>query len=91
MSKSDLIGCINESVFVSNGVVHHCRVQWAACEPKWGGRGRHYLMAVEVLPEHDEPKTVHLMFRASTPRNALVKLLNDAVETSSRGDVAHGS
>ena len=59
--------------------------------PACCGRGRHYVVAVEVLPEHDEPKTIHLMCRASTPRNALVKLLNDALETSSWEGAAHGS
>jgi hypothetical protein len=86
VSKSDLIEVINEAVCISNGAVHHFRVQWAASE----GRGQ-YVVAVEVLPEHDEPKTIHLMCRASTPRNALVKLLNDALEASSWEGVARGS
>ena len=35
VSKSDLIEVINEAVCISNGVVHHFRVQWAASEPRW--------------------------------------------------------
>jgi hypothetical protein len=81
-----LIEVINEAVCISKGVVHHFSVQWAAAE-----RRRLYLVAVEVLPEHDEPKTIYLMCRASTSRRALVKLLNDGLETSSREVVAHGS
>ena len=50
------------------------------------------LVAVEVLPEHDGPKTLHLMFRRSISRNALLKLLDDAVEKSAWEMVlvAHG-
>ena len=85
VSKSDLTQVINQHVCISDGVVHLFKLQWAASEPR-----AHYLVAVEVLPEHDEPRTVHLMLRRSIPPNALLKLLDDAVETSSLENVAHG-
>lgn len=89
MSKSDLTQVINQHVCISNGVVHLFKVQWAVSEPRWASGHAHYLVAVEVLPEQDEPRTVHLMLRRSTPSNALLKLLDDAVETSSWEGVAH--
>ena len=85
VSKSDLTQVINQHVCISDGVVHLFKLQWAASEPR-----AHYLVAVEVLPEQDEPRTVHLMLRRSIPPNALLKLLDDAVETSSLENVAHG-
>ena len=90
MSKSDLTEVINEYVCLSNGVAHHCNVQWVASEPKFGRRGV-YLAAVKVLPEHDEPKTVHLMFERSISHDALLKLLDDAVATSTCERVARGA
>ena len=84
MSKSDLTQVINQHVCISNGVVHLFELQWAASEPR-----AHYLVAVEVRPEQDEPRTVHLMLRRSIPPDALLNLLDDAVESSWEG-VAHG-
>jgi hypothetical protein len=81
VSKSDLTEIMNEHVCVSNGVVHHCKVQWVASEPRSKRRGV-YLAAVEVVPEHDPPTTVHLMFQRSISPDALLKLLDDAVATS---------
>jgi hypothetical protein len=89
--KSNLTQVINQHVCISNGVVHLFNVQWAAPEPRWAPGRAHYLVAVEVLPEQDEPRTVHLMLRRSIPPNALLKLLDDAVEASSWEGVAHGS
>ena len=90
MCKSDLTEILNEHVCVSNGVVHHCKVQWVASEPPFGRRGV-YLAAVEVVPEHDRPTTVHLMFQRSISPDALLKLLDDAVATSTCQDVAQGA
>jgi hypothetical protein len=90
VSKSDLTEIVNEYVCVSNGVVHHCKVQWVASEPSFGRRGV-YLAAVEVVPEHDGSKTVHLMFQRSISRDALLKLLDDAVATSTCERVAQGA
>ena len=84
VSKSDLTQVINQHVCISNGVVHLFELQWAASEPR-----AHYLVAVEVLPEQDEPRIVHLMLRRSIPPDALLKLLDDAVASSWEG-VAHG-
>jgi hypothetical protein len=77
VSKSDLTQVIDQHVCISNGVVHLFKLRWAAPEPR-----AHYLVAVEVLPEHDEARAVHLMLRRSIPPNALLKLLDDAVESS---------
>ena len=90
MSKSDLTEIMNEYVCVSNGVVHHCKVLWVASEPRFGRRGV-YLAAVEVVPEHDRPTTVHLMFQRSILPDALLKLLDDAVATSTCQYVAQGA
>ena len=88
MSKSDLTEIINQHVCLSNyGVAHHFKVEWVASEPRFGRRGR-YLAAVKVLPDHDGPKTVHVMFQQSISRDALLKLLTDAVATSSGEQVA---
>lgn len=85
MSKANVIQVINQAVCISDGVVHQFRVRWAASK----GDGQ-YVVVVEALPEYDEPKVIHLMCRASTPRNALVTLLNDALETSSRESLTCG-
>ncbi len=90
MSKLDLTEIINEYVCLSNGVAHHCKVQWVASEPRFGRRAV-YLAAVNVLPERDGPKTVHLMFQRSISRDALLKLLEDAVATSTCEPVAQGA
>jgi len=89
VSKSDVTEIINQYVCISNGVVHLFNVQWAASEPKSRARHAHYFLGVQVLPEHDEPRTVQLMFERSTSHNALVKLLDEAVETSSSDGVTH--
>jgi hypothetical protein len=93
VSKSDATEIINQYVCVSNDVVHHVRVQWPASEPRGTPNRGQYLVAVEVLPEHDVPKNLHLMFRRSIAPHALVKLLADAVEKSAWEMVlvAHGS
>ena len=90
MSKSDLTEVINEYVCLSNGVAHHCNVQWVASEPRFGRRGV-FLAAVEVVPEHDRPTTVHLMFQRSISPDALLKLLDDAVATSTCEHVAQSA
>ena len=92
MSKADLTKIIDQYVCVSNDVVHHFKLQWAATEPRWAPGHGHYVVTVEVLPEHDGPKTVHLMVPISTSRDALLKLLADAVEKSAWEMVlvAHG-
>ena len=90
MSKSDVTEIINQHVCISNGVVHLFNVQWAASEPRSTAHREHYFLRVQVLPEQDEPRTVQLMLQRSTSRNVLVKLLEDAVETSSWEGVAHG-
>ena len=64
MSKLDLTEIINEYVCLSNGVAHHCKVQWVASEPRLGPCG--LPRSRDVLPEHDGPKTVHLMFQRSS-------------------------
>jgi hypothetical protein len=92
VSKSNLTEIVNQYVCVSNGVVHHFNLQWAATEPRWAPGHAHYVVAVEVRPEHDGPKTVHLMVPRSTSRDALLKLLAEAVEKSAWEMVlvAHG-
>ena len=90
MLKSDLTEMIDEYVCLSNGVAHHFKVQAVASEPRFGRRA-HYFAAVRVLPDHVGPKTVHLMFQRSISRDALLKLLDDAVATSTREHVAEGA
>jgi hypothetical protein len=90
VSKSDVTEIINQHACISNGAVHLFNVQWAASEPRSPARHEHYFLGVQILPEHDEPRTVQLIFQRSTSRNALLKLLDDAVETSSWEGVAHG-
>ena len=90
MTKSDLTEIMNEHVCVSNGIVHRCKVQWVASEPRFKRRGV-YLAAVEVVPEDDRPTTVHLMFERSISPDALLKLLDDAVVTSTCEHVAQSA
>lgn len=92
MSKSDLKEIIEQYECVSKGVALNFKMQWAASEPRWAARRSLYTVAVDVLPEHGGPKTIHLVVPKSTARNALLQLLVDAVETSSvQGAVlAHG-
>jgi hypothetical protein len=90
VSKSDLTEIINEYVCLSSGVAHHFKVEAVASEPRFGRRA-HYFAAVKVLPDHDGPTTVHLMFQRSISRDALLKLLDDALALSSYERVAQGA
>jgi hypothetical protein len=89
VSKSDCTEIINQHVCISNGMLHLFNVQWAASQPRSTVRHAHYLLGVQVLPEHDEPRTVHLVLERFTSRDALVRLLDEAVETS-WDSVTHG-
>jgi hypothetical protein len=90
VSQSALKEIIDKHECVVKGVVHHFKVKWAAPEPRWtAGRGD-YAVAVEVLPENYQSTTVHLLVPRLTPRNAVLKLLVDAVQTSSSEGVTHG-
>ena len=90
VSQSALKEIIDKHECVVNGVVHHFKVKWAAPEPRWTARRGDYAVAVQVLSDNYQSTTVHLMVPRSTPRNVLLKLLVDAVQTSSSKGVTHG-
>ena len=82
MNKTDMKSAIDQHACTVEGRLHRFSFCWPAVEPRWGSRGVRQLVAVDVFADgasSEPPPTIHVMTRASTSREQLLGLVDDAL------------
>lgn len=91
MTKAEMEVAIEQHARTVNGNRHRFRVRWAALEPRWSSTGARCLLAIDVCPEGGATglwTTLHILTYATTTREQLLGLVNDALDENLR---EHGS
>ena len=66
-----------------DGNLHRFSVRWGGREPGWASTGARRLLAIDVYPEHPTAgcwTTLHVLTQATTTRQELLGLVNDALD-----------
>ena len=86
MTKVGIKAAIEQHSQGINGGLRQFKLQWIAVEPRWASREGRYLVAIEVLSDAAKEcaHTVHVLVRAATTSEQLLRLVDDAVDEQLR-------